>query len=75
MTPEEQRLYKVLGMDPPKEKNLVVQLIGAVVGFLMAIALYAYSFIYAFNLTLPQGLVISWVLVLFLDAIKSGGKK
>ena len=68
-------MYKVLGMTPPKEKNLVVQLIGAVVGFLMAIALYTYSFIYAFNLTLPQGLVISWVLVLFLDAIKSGGKK
>lgn len=71
MTPEEQRLYKLLGVTPPKEKNLVARLIGAVVGFLMAIALYTYSFIYAFNLTLPQGLVISWVLVLLLDAIKT----
>lgn len=75
MTPEEQRLYKVLGMTPPNEKNRVAQLIGTVVGFLMSIALYTYSFIYAFNLTLPQGLVISWVLVLFLDAIKSGAEK
>jgi hypothetical protein len=75
MTPDEQRLYKVLGMTPPNEKNRVAQLIGTVVGFLMSIALYTYSFIYAFNLTLPQGLVISWVLVLFLDAIKSGAEK
>ena len=71
MTPDEQRLYKVLGMTPPNEKNRVAQLIGTVVGFLMSIALYTYSF----NLTLPQGLVISWVLVLFLDAIKSGAEK
>jgi hypothetical protein len=75
MTPDEQRLYKVLGMTPPNEKNRVAQLIGTVVGFLMSIALYTYSFIYAFNLTPPQGLVISWVLVLFLDAIKSGAEK
>ena len=75
MTPDEQRLYKVLGMTPPNEKSRVAQLIGTVVGFLMSIALYTYSFIYAFNLTLPQGLVISWVLVLFLDAIKSGAEK
>jgi hypothetical protein len=41
----------------------------------MSIALFTYSFIFAFNLTLPQGLVISWVLVLLLDAIKHGAKK
>lgn len=75
MPPEEQRLYEFLGVTPPKEKNLVVQLIGSVVGFLMAIALYTYSFIYAFNLTLAQGLVISWVLVLFLDAIKTRAER
>jgi hypothetical protein len=75
MTPEEERLYKVLGMAPPKEKTLVGKLIGAVIGFLLSIALFSYSFIFAFNLTLPQGLVLSWVLVLLLDAIRNGGKK
>jgi hypothetical protein len=75
MTPEEERLYKVLGMTPPKEKNLVGKFIGTVIGFLLSIALFSYSFIFAFNLTLPQGLVLSWVLVLLLDAIRNGGKK
>ena len=75
MTLEEKRLYKLLGMTPPKEKNLVAQLIGSVVGVLMAIALYTYAFIYAFSLTLPQGLVISWVLVLLLDAIKTRAER
>lgn len=75
MTPEEQRLYKVLGMTPPNEKNLVGKAIGTVIGFLLSIALFGYSFIFAFNLTLPQGLVLSWVLVLLLDAIRTGAKK
>jgi hypothetical protein len=75
MTPEEQRLYKVLGMTPPKEKNVVAEAVGTVIGFLLSIALFGYSFIFAFNLTLPQGLVLSWVLVLLLDAIRTGAKK
>ena len=75
MTPEEQRLYKVLGMTPHKEKKVVAEAVGTVIGFLLSIALFGYSFIFAFNLTLPQGLVLSWVLVLLLDAIRTGAKK
>ena len=76
MTPEEQRLMEVLGIEPPETKaQKVGRLIGAVIGFLLTIALFGYSFIFAFNLTLPQGLVLSWVLVLLLDAIRNGAKK
>ena len=72
MTPEKQRLMEVLGIEPPETK---AQKVGRFIGFLLTIALFGYSFIFAFNLTLPQGLVLSWVLVLLLDAIRNGAKK
>jgi len=75
MTPQEQRLYEALGITrPPTRKQLITRLVGAIIGFLLTIALFSYAFIYAFNLTLPQGLVLSWVLVLLLDAIRTGGR-
>ncbi len=75
MTPEEERLYRVLGMEPPTTKRLIARLIGAVLGLLICTAVYGYSFVYAFNLTLPQGLVLGWILTLLLDAIKNGQKR
>lgn len=76
MTPEEKRLMEVLGIVQPESKGEKIgKAIGAVIGFLLVIALYSYGFIYAFNLTLPQGLMLSWVLTLLLDAIRNGGKK
>jgi hypothetical protein len=75
MTPEEERLYKVLGMEPPTMKRQIARLIGAVLGLLTCTAVYGYSFVYAFNLTLPQGLVLGWILTLLLDAIKNGQKR
>lgn len=76
MTPEEKRLMEVLGIEPPETKaKKVGRVIGTVIGFLLLIALYTYSFVYAFNLTLPQGLVLGWVWVLLLDAIRNGRKK
>lgn len=76
MTPEEKRLMEVLGLAPPESrKQQIGRLIGTIIGFLLVFALYSYSFIYAFNLTLPQGLVLGWVLMLLLDAIRTGGKK
>jgi len=76
MTPEERRLMEVLGIQPPElEGEKIGRLIGTIIGFLLVFALYSYSFIYAFNLTLPQGLVLSWVLMLLLDAIRNGQKK
>lgn len=76
MTPEEKRLMEVLGIEPPETKGQKIgKFIGTVIGFLLVFALYSYSFIYAFNLTLPQGLVLSWVLMLLLDAIRTGQKK
>ena len=76
MTPEEKRLMEVLGLAPPESKGQKIgRIAGTIVGFLLVFALYSYSFIYAFNLTLPQGLVLSWVLMLLLDAIRTGQKK
>jgi hypothetical protein len=75
MTPEEERLYKVLGMEPPKPKHPIASLIGAILGFLLGIAVYGCSFVYAFNLTLPQGLVLGWVLMQLLDSIRNGQKR
>ena len=75
MTPEEERLYRVLGMEPPTTKRLIARLIGPIIGFLICVAMYGYSFVYAFNLTLPQGLVLGWILTLLLDAIKNGQKR
>ena len=76
MTPEEKRLMEVLGIEPPETKGQKIgRIAGTIVGFLLVFALYSYIFIYSFNLTLPQGLVLSWVLMLLLDAIRNGGKK
>jgi len=73
MQSNEERLLKTLGLyQKPTKKETIVRFIGTVIGFLLVITLYTYAFMFAFNFTLLQGLVLSWVLALILDAIKSG---
>jgi hypothetical protein len=49
--------------------------LGEVIGSLLAGLLFAVALIYAFNLTWPQGLVLSWMYCLLRDSIVNGGKK
>ena len=46
-----------------------------VIGSLLGGLLFAVALIYAFNLTWPQGLVLSWMYCLLRDSIVNGGKK
>ena len=75
MQPNEERLLKTLGLYQPTQKETILRLIGTIIGNLLCIALWCYAFMFAFNLTLPQGLVLGWVLTLLLDAIRNGGRK
>ena len=75
MNPHEKLLMEICGIKPRTRKQKIARFVGTVIGFLLTMVLFSYSFIYAFSLTLPQGLVISWVLILLLDAIKSGERK
>lgn len=52
-------------------QELVARAIGSLLGGL----LFAIALIYAFNLTWPQGLVLSWMYCLLRDSIVNGGKK
>jgi len=51
------------------------ELAAKVIGSLLAGLLFAVALIYAFNLTWPQGLVLSWLYCLLKDSIDNGGKK
>lgn len=60
-------------MEPPEksEKYLLARALGS----LTAGLLFAAAFVYAFNFTWFQGLVLSWLYCLLKDAIETSGKK
>jgi len=51
------------------------ELVAKAIGSLLVGLLFAVALIYAFNLTWPQGLVLSWMYCLLRDSIVNGGKK
>jgi hypothetical protein len=75
MQPHEKQILEALGLKQPSKAEKIGRAIGTLIGFLIVTSVYGYAFVFTFNFTLPQGLVLGWMFSLLLDAIRNGGKK
>lgn len=75
MEPHEKQILEALGLIKPSKTEKIGRAIGSIIGLFIVNAVYGYAFVFTFNFTLPQGLLLGWMFSLLLEAIRKGGKK